>query len=202
MLAVAILLVGLGSVYLLIVTPILDLYSQREALLEDRRMLAPRLTAAAKELPALRTQVAQLRTAASATQITLDGASDAIASANLESRIEGLASSAGATIGSTEALAAENRSGYRQIGLRIAVNGAYAAIVKLLAGIEKGTPPLVLSNLQIHGTAQPGGPVSSGQPGGPAPSGQPSGPAASARLDANFEVYGFRSTDASATAKQ
>jgi general secretion pathway protein M len=182
-------------VYLLVAAPTLDLYHQRDARLEDERMLAPRLSTAAAELPTLRTRVTQLRTAASASQITLDGASDAIASANLQSRIDGLAASAGATIGSTEALPAENQGGYRRIGLRIAVNGAYDAVVKLLAAIEKGTPPLVLSNLQIHGTAQPSGPS---QPSG---TGQPGSPPPSARLDAGFEVYGFRSTDASPSVK-
>jgi len=181
---VAILLVLLGSAYLLIVAPVLDLYSQREALLDDRRMLAPRLSAAAEGLPALRAQVAQLRTAASASRITLDGASDAIASASLQSRMEELAKSTGATIGSTEALAAENRSGYRQIGLHIKASGAYDAVVKLLEAIEKGSPPLVLSNLTIRSMTRP------------------LGPAAAARLDAEFEVYGFRSTEASANAKQ
>lgn len=106
-----------------------------------------------------------------------------------------MATSAGATIGSMEALPAENQGGYRRIGLRVAVSGAYEAIVKVLAAIEQGTPPLVLSNLQIHGTAQPSGPV---PPVGPA---SPSGPAANARLDANFDVSGFRSTAAPATVK-
>jgi len=181
---VAILLVVLGSLYLLVVAPMLDHYSEREMVLEDRRMLAPRLRAAAEGLPALRARVAELRTAANSSQITLDGASDAIVSANLQSRIGELAASAGATIASTEALAAENQGAYRRIGLRIAVSGAYGAVVNLLAAIEKGTPPLVLGNLQIHGTVQPSGP--------------PSG----ARLDAGFEVYGFRRTDVPLAVKQ
>src|ERR1700682_3475217 len=50
-LALAILCLALGGVYLLLVSPVLDLYSQREATLADRRMLAPRLSAAAAELP-------------------------------------------------------------------------------------------------------------------------------------------------------
>jgi general secretion pathway protein M len=184
LLAWAIVLLALGGFYLLIVAPLLDLYSDREATLADRRMLAPRLSAAAAELPALRARVTELRAAASTSRIALDGASEAIASANLQSRIKELAESAGATVGSTEALAAENRGDYRRIGLRIAVGGEYDTLVKLLTTIETGTPPLVLNNLQIHGTAQP--------------TGQPS----SARLDATFEVYGFRSTDASPPLQQ
>jgi hypothetical protein len=44
----------LGAVYLLLVSPILDLYSQREAMLTDRRMLAPRLSAARRSPPKIR----------------------------------------------------------------------------------------------------------------------------------------------------
>ena len=117
-------------------------------------------------------------------------ASDPIASANLQSRIEELAASAGVTIGSAEGLAVENRGGYRRIGLRFVISGQYEPIVKLLSAIETTVPPLVLSNLQLrgsnlqlHGAARPA-------------------EASIARLDAGFEIYGFRSTDPSPVSKQ
>jgi general secretion pathway protein M len=184
LLALAILCLVLGGIYLLLVSPILDLYSQREATLTDRRMLAPRLSAAAAELPELRARLAELQVAATTRDIVIDGASDAIAAANLQSRIEELASSAGVTIGSTEGLAAENRGGYRRIGLRLAISGDYDGIIKLLAAIETTAPPLVLSNVQFHGVLRP------------------TAQAQSSRLDAGFEVYGFRRTDAPVVVKQ
>ncbi len=177
LLALAILCLVLGGVYFLVVAPVLDLYSQREATLADRRMLAPRLSAAAAELPALRARLAELQASATTRKIALDGASDAIAGANLQSRIEELAASTGVTIGSTEGLAAENRGGYRRIGLRLAITGEYDAMIKLLGAIETAAPPLILSNLQFHGVLRP---IS-----------QPP----SSRLDAGFEVYGFRRAD-------
>ena len=64
-------------------------------------------------LPELRARLAELQAAATTRKIALDGASDAIAAANLQSRIEELAVSSGVTIGSTEGIAAENRGGYR-----------------------------------------------------------------------------------------
>jgi len=182
-LAVAILLVAFGSAYLLFLAPVLDFYSEREALLERDRQSLPHYRAAAEGLPGLRAQAEELRKAESANPITLDGASDPIASANLQGRIPDLAKSAGATIDSMEALAPENQESYRRIGLRIAVSGEYGAVVHLLAAIEKETPPLVLRNLQIRGTTRRTGPSSSGQ------------------LDANFEVYGVRSIDAPANPK-
>lgn len=184
MLASAILCLVLGGLYLLVVAPVLDFYAQREAMLTDRQMLAPRLSAAAGELSGLRTRLAELNAAASSRRITLDGRSDSIASANLQSRTEELATSAGVTIGSTEGLTAESRGGYNRIGLRVAVSGEYEAIVKLITGIEMAAPPLVLGTLQIHGVLRPNG--------------EPT----HARLDANFEVYGFRDAETPVALKQ
>ncbi len=147
-------------------------------------MLLPRLQAAAAALPALRARVAELQAAARTRKVSLDGASDAVASANLQSRIEGFAASVGATIGSTESLPAEARDGYRRIGLRFALNGPYETLVNLLAKLEEATPPLVVDNLQVHGVLR--------RPGLPPAGGADLG------LDAGLDVYGFRSNDKSA----
>lgn len=173
-LALSLLFVALGGVYLVVVSPLRDLYMERAAVVENQRMLLPRLRATAAELPALRTRVEQLRTAAGTRKITLEGASDAIAAAALQSRIEELATSVGATIGSTESLPAEARSGYRRIGLRYVLSGPYETVVKFLAKLEAATPPLVIDNLHIHGVLR--------RPGTPAAAG----------LDAGLDVYGYR----------
>ena len=192
----------LGACYLVVVAPVLDLYSEREATLAQQRMLEPRLRATAAEVPVLRARLAKLREAASTRKITLDGASDAIAAANLQSRIEELAASAGVAISSTEGLPAEPRGLHRRIGLRLAISGPYESIVKLLAAIETSTPPLVLDNLQIHATLQARALL---QPQAILRSQaalQPAGPPANSRLDAGFEVYGFRSNETPVVLKQ
>ena len=177
LLALLLLFVVLGAVYLVVATPLLELYAGRAAVLENRRMLVPRLKAAADELPELRKRVAELRATAGARKVTLEGSSDAIASANLQSHIEELATSAGVTIGSTESLPAEVRGGYRAIGLRYTLSGPYEALVKLLAQLEAAAPPLVIENLHIHGVLR-----------------RPGTPAAGA-LDAGLDVFGFRNND-------
>jgi hypothetical protein len=184
LLALSLLLVTLGGVYLAVVSPLLGLYAERAAVLENRRMLVPRLRAAADELPTLRSRVEQLRAAAGTRKITLEGASDAIAAATLQSRIEELATSAGATIGSTESLPAEARSGYRRIGLRYVLSGSYETLVKFLAKLESATPPLVIDNLHIHGVLR--------RPGTPAAAG----------LDAGLDVYAYRDGEKSVAVKQ
>jgi len=183
LLALLLLLLALGVVYLVVAAPLLELYAGRAAVLENRRMLVPRLKAAADELPELRASVAELRATAGARKVTLEGSSDAIASANLQSHIEELAASVGVTIGSTESLPVEVRGGYRAIGLRYTLSGPYETLVKLLAKLEAATPPLVIENLHIHGVLR-----------------RPGTPAASA-LDAGLDVFGLRNNDKTAAAK-
>ena len=183
LLALLLLLLALGVVYLVVAAPLLELYAGRAAVLENRRMLVPRLKAAADELPELRASVAELRATAGARKVTLEGSSDAIASATLHSHIEELAASVGETIGSTESLPVEVRGGYRAIGLRYTLSGPYETLVKLLAKLEAATPPLVIENLHIHGVLR-----------------RPGTPAASA-LDAGLDVFGFRNNDKTAAAK-
>jgi general secretion pathway protein M len=176
-------LLALSAAYLLVAAPLVDLYTERQSVLENRRMLLPRLKAAADELPELRARAAALHAAANARKVTLEGATDAVASANLQGRIEELASSVGAMIGSTESLPAEARGGYRRIGLRYVLSGPYETLVKLLARLEAATPPLVIDNLHIHGVLR-----------------RPNAQTASG-LDAGLDVYGFRSNDGTAPAK-
>lgn len=188
-----------AAVYLVVVTPVLGFYDQRQATIEQRRALEPRLRATAATVLTLRSQLATLREGASTRKVVLDGASDAIASANLQSRIEELAAASGVSLSSTEGLPAEARGLHRRIGLRIAINGPYEGIVHLLAAIEAATPPLVLDNLQIRGTMQARLPRSVLVPQrGMQQIDPPSNP----RLDAGCEVYGFRSNDAPVALKQ
>ena len=183
LLALALLLAALGAIYLFAAVPLLELYAERSAAVENARMLVPRLKTAADELPGLRARAAELRATASTHKVTLDGSSDAIASANLQSHIAELAASAGVTIGSTESLPTEMRGGYRRIGLRYALSGPYESLVKFLARLDAATPPLVVDSLSIHGVMR-----------------RPGTPAASA-LDAGLDVYGFRNNENLVAAK-
>ena len=81
----------LATAYLLVIAPVLDLYAQRKAMIADQEMLLPRFGVAAEQLPALRAALAEAKAVASTRKIALDGASDAIAAANLQSHLEELA---------------------------------------------------------------------------------------------------------------
>ena len=103
---------------------------------------------------------------------------------------------AGITVASTEGLAPANKGLYRRIGLRIAVNGDYDNLLALLAAIDKATPPLVVDNLQIRARLQALAMLQAAN----AP--RPPAAAAATRLDAGFEVYGFRRQEAPLASRQ
>jgi hypothetical protein len=185
-LALSLALMVLAVFYMAAVAPALDFYAGNETAVWARQALAARISAMAHELPALRDRVAKLRAAAAGDKQTLEGGSDVIAAAALQGRIGEIAGGAGVMIATSEILAAEAQDGYRRLGLRLVVNGSYENLVKLLAEIERVTPPLIVDNLQIRGLRR--GPRS------PAESVAP--------LDASFEVFGFRLDETSAGAKQ
>jgi Tfp pilus assembly protein PilO len=183
-LALAILGVLMGLLYLGIVSPLIDRYRTGETTLTERQLLVPRLERVAAEVPTLRARLAELQATGTTRDVALDGASDALASANLQSRVEQLAAANGVTITSTEAIPAEDRGPYRRIGLRLTVSGQYDAIVKLLAAVEEAQPPIVVGNLQMHGLFRA------------------IEVRANHALDTRFEVYGLRINAAAAAPTQ
>jgi general secretion pathway protein M len=173
-LALSILCVLIALIYAAIIAPLVDLYRSGEATLADRELLVPKLEQLAAEVPVLRARLAALQAAGAGNEVVLDGATDALAAASLQSRLEQLALANGVTITSTEAVLTEDRGPYRRIGLRLAVNGKYEAIVKLLAAVEEAAPPMVLGNLQMRGLFR----TIEARAGYP--------------LETRFEVYGLR----------
>jgi general secretion pathway protein M len=182
-LALALALVALAGAYLLIAAPLLDFYAERAALIQTRRTLLARLDAIAGRLPELRARLGRLQTAAPDRNITLEGPSDAVALATLQSRVEELASVADVAIGSSEGLPAETRGDYRRIGLHLVFSGPYDRVVTLLSKLDAATPPFILDDLQIHG---PTGRTEPGQ---------------AASLGAGVDIYAFRANETASAAK-
>ena len=80
----------------------------------------------------------------------LEGASDPLAGAVLQGQVQEMASRAGASLASAELLPAEAAGRYRRIGLRVAVNGSWPAIVTLLRAVNEATPRMLVVELQVR----------------------------------------------------
>ncbi len=80
----------------------------------------------------------------------LTGATDAVAAATLQGRVQDMAGSAGATLSSTEALPARQQGAYRRIALRVSLNASLPVLVRLLQSLDESTPRMLVDDLQCH----------------------------------------------------
>src|SRR5579863_5619023 len=98
------------------VRPLIDWYATRGEALAQRDILLQRMQTLATTLPDLQRQSSGEHTTDAA---LLEGASDALAGATLQSSVQRMAAASGAELNSMEMLPAEPRDGYRGIALRV-----------------------------------------------------------------------------------
>ncbi len=148
-LAVAIAAVALLVLWFGIVLPLAGWHASRAASLERQAVLAGRMEALAASLPALRRRAATLA-AGPAPQTLLEGASDAVAGAELQEQVQAMAVEAGSPLTSAETLPAEPAGAYRRISLRVSLSAPYQTLVHLLAAVADATPRMLVDDLQIQ----------------------------------------------------
>lgn len=172
----------LGALWVGAAVPLLDWYAERAVQLENRHAIARRMAALVEMLPELRQQ-AQTASASdkAGTEEMLEGASDAIAGAALQERLQEMAARAGAPLSSAEALPGEAAGAYRRIGVRVSVSAQWPALVRLLQAVAQASPRMLADDLQLR--ASPQIPRS-----GPRP------------IEANFTVLAFRTASAQTAA--
>jgi hypothetical protein len=137
------------------------------------------MAARARDLPALRRLAASSHPGAAPSGSLLTGDSDAIAAATLQGEIQDMATAAGATLTSTEALPGVQQGAFRQIALRIALSGRWPVLIALLQAIDASDLRLLVDDLEFHAVAD-AGPQGAGAMG-------------HAPLEASFVVLALRS---------
>jgi general secretion pathway protein M len=121
-------------------------YEGRQQLLAAAQEQVDGILAQEKMLPQLQQQVQTFGDV----QVLLAGNSDAIAAANLQSELAGLAASSGASLTSTEVLPAEMSGGLRQVGIAVDVTASWPALTDLLVAIESARPRMIVDDLIIN----------------------------------------------------
>ena len=147
-LAVLLLVVVLAAIWAGIAVPLTDWFAERADIIDRQTTLARRMGQLAADLPTLRTRATV--TQAAAPVAVLDGASDAVAGAALQQRLQQIGTGLGAALSSTEVLAGEPVGAYRRIGVRLAVSARWPVIVRLLEAIAANTPRLLVNDLQVQ----------------------------------------------------
>lgn len=152
-LALGITAIVLAAAWLAVVQPLLDAYADRADQLERHGALAARMADVAASLPQLQREAKALSADPTPANATLVGASDALAGAALQGIVEGMTTSAGGRLSSTEALPAEQVGAYRRVALRVTLDGTWPVLIHTLQSIERAVPRMFIDDLQIH--AQP-----------------------------------------------
>ncbi len=131
--------------------PLIQWHAARNEALVERRALAGRMAGLAAELPLLNRAAAQTADAGPPAGAMLDQPSDAVAGAALQQRVQDIATKAGATLSSTEALPAEAAGAYRRIRLRLALTAHWPVLVGMLQGLALQTAPqMLVDDLQLR----------------------------------------------------
>jgi type II secretory pathway component PulM len=146
-LAAALTVTVLAVLWVSCVQPLVDWHAERADTLDQRRALLQRMTALVGTLPELQRQSSGEH---APTAALLEGASDAVAGAALQTSVQRMATSAGAELSSMEMLSAEQRGAYRRIAMRVATAASWPVLVELLREIEQATPRMLVDDLQMR----------------------------------------------------
>lgn len=162
-LALAMTVVAAAAIWVGVVNPIWTWYDERAEQLRRETALAHRMASLVEALPALRQQVALLNgtgdTTPTGTAATdradalLPGATDPLAAAALQQRIEELAAGAGARVGSEEILPVQAAGDLRAISVRVTLNAPYHSLAAFLLALAQSDTPMVVDELMMRGPA-------------------------------------------------
>lgn len=167
MLALGVTLIGAALLWLGAIAPLLDWYGEREEALRQKAAAARRMAGLVELLPQLRDRAPKPNGGDADPASFLGGATDAIAAAALQQRIDELAATAGVHIGSEEILPGQADGAFRAIAVRLSVNAPYPALVDWLTALAGSNLPMVTDDLQLRAQVLGRNPMERGQPDAP-----------------------------------
>jgi hypothetical protein len=151
-LAVAMLVLPLVSLYLLLVEPLRDDLGQTRAKIERLTALRDGYRRIADRAAAQRAQLASLEERQAAQDGFLKGGNETLLAAELQNRLKSLVDAAQGELQSTEVLPVQEVDGgkFRRIAVRGQMALTVPAAQQVLYGLEAATPQLFVDNLDLH----------------------------------------------------
>lgn len=153
--AVTAAIVILAAIWLAVVTPLLGWYATQSDDLASARLEVAHLRALQASLPELRRRAAENAAQSPGAAVLLQGGSDAIAAANLQTVLNNLATQAGTSLDSTEVMAAAPAGGLRRIGVAVSLNTTWPVLVAFLAAIDSASPRMIVDDLTVSADSPP-----------------------------------------------
>jgi general secretion pathway protein M len=173
-------------VYAAVGVPLIRLHLAMQEEQADLNMQRTRLQRLERQVPALRTAVADMKQRTDQSSMLLPGASDTVAAAALQTQLAALAAAESAPISSVESLSPKVQDGFRRIGVRVVVTADLEQFTGILRTIASARPPLFVDNLEMRNNG-----IATQQ-----------NRTAGAPLNVGMDVYGFRADTAQAVGAQ
>ena len=148
--AVGLLALVLGVLWLYAVLPIVTHLEDTDRSIAESQVLLQRAKQVAARLPALEARREALVRRLEQGSGFLKGASEEVVAAGLQEQIKVLIGRHGGTLRSTQALAAEDESGFRKVALRVSMSADTEGLQKVFHGLESASPSLFLDNIDIR----------------------------------------------------
>jgi general secretion pathway protein M len=150
--------IGLAALLLLwvaLLAPLFGWYQERADELAQQRVLAVRMQALAREIPTLRAAVAAQDPGQGGPALLLQGDSDAIAGANLQSALQDLATRSGTSLDSAALAPVQAQGPLRKLGLQVSLTASWPALISFLASIETASPRMIVGGLSLSNAGPP-----------------------------------------------
>jgi len=154
--AVALLVLVLLILWTALVSPLLGFYGDRADELGTQQLQAAHMAVLAEQVPDLKKRAESSGHTGPAPSLVVEGPSDAVAAATLQGKVQSMATEVGTTLTSVENLQHEPvGTAYHRIGLKISLNASWPVLIALLKAVDQATPPMLLDDVQIHGSPLP-----------------------------------------------
>jgi general secretion pathway protein M len=150
MVALGVALVAVMALWLIIISPLIDFYSDRADRLEKQQAVLTRMERLVAQRQELMEQAAGLGDAGPAKGNLLDGSSIPVATAALQGMVQDIAGTSGATLASVESLPGETGNGYRRVGVKLSLSASWPVLIHFLQALQDSDTPMAIDDLQIH----------------------------------------------------
>lgn len=154
-LAIGLLFVLIGSVWLGAVRPLVAAYAGQRRELARTTELIGEFRRIVAERPALEQRQQMLLDAGAVQRLTLSAESDGVAAAGLQKIVKAAVERAGGTLQSTQVKAARPDGGFRRVGLRVQMVGSVEALRQTLLTLEAAQPLIYGESLELRARQQP-----------------------------------------------
>jgi general secretion pathway protein M len=148
--ALGVSLVTIFAVWAIVISPLIGYYADRADRLDKQRAVVHRMERLVAERQSLLDQAAGLGDVAPAKGNLLDGSSIPVATAALQQLVRDTASMSGATLTSVESLPGETGTGYRRVGVKLALSAQWPVLIHFLQSLQESDTPVAIDDLQIH----------------------------------------------------